>query len=114
MSLFLCCLIILSCTQKLDKNRKEQLWIMMKSNNVNSIVKAVMEIKEAKDTSMIDAILYKPNDPRITHNLLHTGMSVYQIKMTALKQITNIAPPKEITYEVDTTVINFYVKRFKR
>jgi len=87
---------------------------MMKSNNVDSIIKAVMEIQEVNDTSMIDALLYKPNDPRITHNLLYKGMSVYQIKMTALKKIINLDPPKPITYEVDTTVIEFYVRSLNR
>ena len=107
------CLIILSCNQNIDKGRKEKLWIMMKSNNANSIIKAVLEIQNAKDTSMIDAVLYKPDDPRITHTLFHKGMSVYQIKMLALEKITNIAPPKEITYEVDTAIINFYIDKLK-
>jgi hypothetical protein len=39
---------------------------MIKSNNVDRIVSATIEIQKAKDTSMLYAILYKPDDPRIT------------------------------------------------
>lgn len=107
------CLIILSCSQNLSKERKEKLWEMMKSDNVNTIFNAVIEIQKAKDTSMIEAVLYKPNDPRITNTLFRKGMSVYQVKMVALEKITNIAPPKQITYEVDTAIINFYIEKLR-
>lgn len=84
---------------------------MTKSNNVGSIIEATLVIQKEKDTSMIDAILYKADDPRITHYQSRKGMSVYQIKMFALKQITGIAPPKDVTYNVDTSIINFYIKK---
>lgn len=86
---------------------------MVESDNVDKIVEATIEIQKARDTSMIDAILYKPEDPRITHRAFQKGMSVYQIKMTALKQITGIIPPKKITYKVDTSIINFYKEKIK-
>lgn len=102
---------IFSCNQHFDNKRKKELWSMVQSNNVDRIIKATLEIQKARDTSMIDAILYKAEDPRITHNLFQNGMSVYQIKMSALKQITGFIPPKKITYRVDTSIINFYEKK---
>ena len=86
----------------------------MKSNNVDSIIQATIEIQKAKDTSMIDAILYGADDPRITHHAMHKGMSVYQIKMNSLKRVIGLIPPKKITYKVDTSIINFYLQVVKR
>jgi hypothetical protein len=108
-SIFFLFIFLLSCNRMSDK-RKIELWRMMKSNNVDSIIQATIEIQKAKDTGMIDAILYGADDPRITHNARHKGMSVYQIKMSALKRVTGLLPPKKITYKVDTTVINFYLR----
>ena len=81
---------------------------MIKSNNVDSIIQATIEIQDARDTSMIEAILYNADDPRITHRASQKGMSIYQIKMNTLRLITKAAPPTEVTHEVDTLVINFY------
>ncbi|HET7115649.1 MAG TPA: hypothetical protein VFI29_04130 [Hanamia sp.] len=86
---------------------------MIRSNKVDSIVVATIEIQKVNDSSMLNAILYKPNDPRITQLPFQKGMSVYQIKMTALKQITGITPPIKITYKVDTSIINFYQEKIK-
>jgi|GEM_PF-3350922 hypothetical protein len=101
-------LLILQACRQISINRKNDLWVMVKSNNVDSIIDATIEIQEAKDTSMFSAILYKPDDPRITNNLKYKGLSVYQIKMQALKLMTGLNPPKQITYNIDTTIINFY------
>jgi hypothetical protein len=47
---------------------------------------------------------YKHAMPRITQLAFQKGMSVYQIKMTALRQLTGIIPSKKITYKVDTSI----------
>lgn len=83
----------------------------MKSNNVNYIIAATEEIKNSNDTSMIGALLYKCEDPRITHQIRYKRKSVYQIKLLALAQITGIEPPDEITSEVDTSVISYFKMR---
>ena len=101
---------LLSCHQ--NRMSREELWSMVKSKNVDSIVIATIEIQKLKDTTMISALLYKAEDPRITHRRLQKGMSVYQIKMNALRQITGLEPPNRITYEVDTSIISFYNKHF--
>lgn len=105
------CLLIYSCNNSLSDKRRLELWSMIRSNNADSIVIATIEIQKANDSSMLDAILYKPNDPRITQLPFQKGMSVYQIKMTALKQITGITPSTKITYKVDTSIINFYQEK---
>ena len=63
---------------------------------------------------MLIELLKLSDEPRITHHVLHKGMSVYQIKLSALKEITGITPPKEITYKVDSSIINFYIEKIKQ
>ena len=87
---------------------------MIQSQNIDSIILATEEIRKARDTSMISALLYRADDPRITHQLVHKGKSVYQIKMEALKEVTGVSPPVEITDEVDTSVVQFYLKILHR
>lgn len=99
-------LIIQSCSAL--KNDKEKIWIMMKSDNIDSIIDATIAIEKVKDTSMFEAILYNPYDPRITHRLNYKGMSVYQIKMEALQYLTGEKAPKEITYMPDSSIVFFY------
>ena len=105
-------LIIQSCTSP-KKYSKEQLWTTTKSNNVDSIIISTIEIQKAKDLSMIDAVIYNSDDPRVIRLLKYKGMSVYQIKMLTIKFMTGITPSKEITYEVDTAIVNFYKKSAK-
>lgn len=108
--------MLLSCNNRTDINadRKSQLWSMIKSNNADSIIKATIEIKKAKDTSMINALLYNSYDPRIIHRLGLNGKSVYQIKMEALEFVTKITPPKELTYRPDSVIVNFYIQELQQ
>jgi len=113
--IFLSCFLVSilffqSCSHKYDR---QKIWALIKSDSVNSIIEATIEIQEAKDTGMVDALMYKSEDPLITHLSKYKGMSVYQIKMLALKSVTGIAPPKEITYTVDTAVIHFYRRKLQ-
>ena len=85
---------------------------MVKSENKSRIIMATEEIRKARDTSMIGALLYAADDPRISHLLSYKGKSVYQIKMEALRDITGIDPPAEITNDIDTAIIQFYLKMF--
>lgn len=106
--LILICVIFVSCKQKDNKERNLQFWSMIKSGNVDSIIEATIGIQQSKDTSMIGALLYGADDPRITHKLRYKGMSVYQIKMGALRNLTGLNPPTEISYKVDTAIISYY------
>lgn len=87
---------------------------MIQSNNPDSIIKATIEIRKAKDTSMISALLYNPYDPRIIHRLGLNGRSVYQIKMEALEIVTGKKPPKKLTYEPDSSIVNFYMQELQK
>ena len=87
---------------------------MIKADNPNKIVEATEEINDSKDTSMIDAVIYKPDDPRITNLLHYKGMSVYQVKMNTLVHLTGLKPLHAITWEVDTSIIRFFLKNRNR
>lgn len=104
--------ILFACKDRTERNK--ELWAMMRSENIGKIVSATEEIRKAHDTSMIEALLYRAEDPRVMTSLSYKGRSVYQIKMEALKEITGLIPPAEITYEVDTSIIQFYHEKFSK
>jgi len=58
---------ISSC--KNNGETKEQLILMLRSENKDSIINAVSIISERKDTSMIFYLLENAADPRISHRL---------------------------------------------
>lgn len=107
-------LFLLSCNGKISDSRKAELWIMIKSDNPDSIINATLEINKSRDTSMVGALLYNPYDPRITHRLGLKGKSVYQIKMEVLGALTGYAPPKIVTNEPDSVIVNFYLNRLSQ
>jgi hypothetical protein len=111
---FFCIVMFFSCSYPTDDKRREIQWKMMRSNNIDEIMEATLQIQRAQDTAMLDAIFYRCDDPRVTHNINRKGMSVYQVKMNALKQLTGISPPKQISYKVDTSIINFYFERLRK
>jgi hypothetical protein len=102
--------LLFACSTGNQTQRKKELWAMIQSQNIDSIIFATEEIRKTHDTSMVNALLYRVDDPRITHQLYYKGKSVYQIKMEALKEITGVSPPGEITYKVDTSIVLFYRK----
>lgn len=75
-------LCISSCSNELDKTTLKK---MLRSGNEKEIIDARKYISNNKDTGMVGAMLEDAFDPRITHILLHKGMSMYQIKMGAMK-----------------------------
>lgn len=85
---------------------------MVRSEKIGKIVNATEEIRKSRDTTMIGALLYNADDPRLLYFLSYKGKSIYQIKMEALQEITGIAPPHKITDAVDTSIIQFYNKKF--
>ncbi len=107
-------LMFLSCNNSIDADRKEQLWLMIKSNNADSIIKATIEIRRAKDASMISALMYNPYDPRIIHRVGLNGKSIYQIKMEALGVITGKKPPRKLTYQPDSSIVEFYRQELRK
>jgi len=67
-----------------------------------------MYMLEAKDSNYIKHIFDDPFDQRITHKRKHYSESVYQAKMNAMKRISEKEPPKQITRNPDSTIIEFY------
>jgi len=82
---------------------------MMQSENMGKILSATEEIRKARDTSMLGALLYGTDDTRVSHLLFFTRKSEYQVKMEALKEITEINTPDGIINDVDTSIIQFYL-----
>src|SRR5688500_17989954 len=100
--------VLIGCFEKTGRAKERRVWTMIRSQNVDSIIRATEEIRESRDRSMVYALLYDAFDPRITHNFRCKGSSIYQIKMQALKEVTGVSPPVPIMYEVDTSVVDFY------
>ena len=83
---------------------------LLRSNEQGQLIQAFFLIGECRDTSRLASIFQDAMDPRITHFLHFKGISVYQSKMVALKRISGLAPPVEITYQPDSSILKFYYK----
>lgn len=106
--LLICILIYGSgCTKTVDRPTLQR---MLKSDDKSQIIEAINYISNNKDTLMIKDLLKNSFDPRITHLIKYKGMSIYQLKMGAMKNIMGIAPPNKITYKPDSANVNFYVE----
>ena len=89
-------------------NSKEKISLLLKSDDKTQIMLGCSYINSQKDTEYVSLLLKDLDDSRISHDVRFNGMSVYQCKINALKRISNIDPPKKVTYKVDTVNINFY------
>lgn len=56
----------------------------------------------------VPLILKDPYNPKISHHIRFKGLSLYQSKMSALKNISGLGPPNKVTYKVDSSVVRFY------
>jgi hypothetical protein len=100
-------LMLLSCTQP-SKETRAEIESLINSNKVTDIIKGFNKVGETKDTFFVKHVFINPADPRVSNNLKFKGISIYQAKMIAVKEITGVEPPVKITYIPDTSVINFY------
>ena len=107
--LILVTLFITSCESDSTKIAR-----LLKSNDKDDLILGYYLAGEAKDTSYIPMMFRDIYDVRITHKIKFYGTSVYKSKMVALKKISGLNPPKPISYELDTTIINFYKSWAKR
>jgi len=107
--ILLACIIFftLSCTKRVNRSMLKK---MLKSNDISQIIEAVNYIADTRDTSMVKDMLENSFDPRITHFAKHKGMSIYQLKMGAMRKLTGIVSPNKITYKPDSVNIDFYVE----
>jgi len=63
---------------------------------------------------MVADLLKNSLDPRISHDIQYYGMSVFKIKMSAMKNLTLMDPPKQISYKPDSLIFKFYYNISKK
>jgi len=88
-----------------SKNRIDSL---LEKDDAYHLVQAYHLIGEDKDTSYIKLIFINPYDPRTSNHFKFKGMSIYQQKMWALKQMSGLIPPHKITSDVDSSIVDYY------
>lgn len=81
---------------------------LIQSKDVNHNIRAYYLIGEKRDTAYIPLLIKDLGDPRISHHYRHKGMSIYQLTIVALKEISGLNPPNELTYRPDSLNIKFY------
>ena len=107
---FLLILLLFNCDNICETDIKK----LINSENVNDLVKGNYIIGECGKDNYIEHLFENVEDNRISHEYKFYGISVYQSKIVALKKLSGLNPPKEITSEIDTTIINFYLDWAKK
>ncbi len=80
-------LFIMSCRQPYNKN---ELVNMIRSNNLDSVVKGIEGLRAKNDTSMIPYLLENTEDTRILHSRKYYGKSIYQLKMETIEKFQEL------------------------
>lgn len=104
-------LLFLSCYKS---KTPDSLREMLNSNDVEKIIEASDYIGKNKDTNLVADLLKNSLDPRISHNIRYYGMSVFKVKMSVMKNLTSINPPKQISYKPDSLIFEFYYNISKK
>lgn len=104
-------LFAMSCRKPFNKN---ELINMLRSNNLDSIVKGIEGVKAQNEISMIPYLLENTDDTRVLLKTKYYGKSIYQLKMETIEKISGIESPVTIRYKPDSAVISFYRKHFIR
>lgn len=99
-------LLALGCKLGTGYNLDKRSYI--KAKDKDSIIEGYNSLRSISDSIYIEKIFEDVYDRRITHKTKYYGQSVYQAKMEALERISAVKPPKPITSDVDTQVIEFY------
>jgi len=108
MTKFICIVFLLASCQ--EKYSREEVMRLLDKGAKDDLVKAYYMIGQNRDTSFLREVIINPYDPRIVHDAEFYGMSVYQCKMNALKAISGVLPPRKITYQPDSAIVNFYCR----
>lgn len=80
------------------------------SRNADSICISCYQIGERKDSSEVKHLLIGINDPRISHNIRHNGMSVYYCRAIALNKLSGLNLRIEQTSMPDTNIIDRFTR----
>lgn len=101
--LFLLFVFFIGCncaSNKIDK--------LIYSDRLSDNMKAYYLIGEKKDSSFVPILIQDLDDSRISHNYRFLGMSGYQSKIGALRKISGLNPPNEVSYRPDSVNIKYY------
>jgi hypothetical protein len=102
-------MFILSLLMLPSCNNDKEIFKLLQSDNKDDIILGAYKAGETEDKKFVSLLLKNADDPRRSTNLRFIGLSVYQSKMIALRKIFKMKPPNEITRNVDSTVIEFYI-----
>lgn len=109
-SSFLLLIIItyLSC------NSDSRIERLLRSDGVSdNVIGAIKAGKKGKH-KFIPLLLKDAADWSTSTHISYKGVSVYQAKMNALKEIFKKSPPEEITMDPDSNIIKFYIDLYER
>jgi hypothetical protein len=81
---------------------------LINSSHATDRIRGADIIGEARDTSYVPWLLKQPMVCQTSYSLRSYGVTTYQSKMNALRQISGQAPPTPITHQPDSTVVDFY------
>lgn len=99
-------LFFFSCND--NSYNRDEVELMLNSDNATQLIKAYYLIGEHKDTTFVKNLFLNIEDVRVSHDLKFKGISVYQSKMIALKKIYKIEFPNSLSKEVDKSLVDFY------
>lgn len=91
-------------------NSDKEIIRLLNSKEKDDIISGAYKAGESGDKQFIPLLLKDAADPRRSTNLQFKGITIYQAKMIALKKIFKQEPPVKITYQTDSSIINFYTE----
>lgn len=92
---------VISCKRDSDK-----MDILLNSDNKDKIMNVCNSLNK-NDREFIPYLIYNLNDPRISHQYKHLGMSVYYVKAITLTKLLNLKKITYLNYKPDTSIINY-------
>lgn len=99
----LAAILLVSCSTKAEKVK-----LLINSTKPTDQVKGFCLIGESGDTSYVKRMLQTPYAGGTSYSMNYYGVTVYQSRMNALKKISGLEPPREITRQPDSVIVDFY------
>jgi hypothetical protein len=113
--IILSCNVFLNCNKKsINLNTKKEINTYLNSSDKDSILIGIYNVRKQKDTSFIPLIFRHITDRRVSHHESFYGTSVTKACIVALKEISGINPPNEISYKFDSINVVFYRQIFPK
>lgn len=103
-------LLILPIALIMDScENRDRIIDLLRSQEKDDVIKGAYLAGESGNKEFVPLLLNNAWDFRRSTNLRFKGYSVYEEKMIALKKLFGKAPSVKITFEPDSTVIDFYI-----